>query len=260
MVPAFTRERKSTLLPDASLHRNLSLYAIAAGAAGVQLLALAQPSEAEVIYTSAHVVIGRNQIYSIDLNHDGANDFTIINTFSHNGFSYVRCHLKVVPDRGGAVVHASSDYGAAALPQGESIGFGGGFKPTIQVMAAKSAESGSTVTYGGWFGAENKYLGLNFKIDGQIHYGWARLNVRWNHEYRLVATLTGYAYETDPGKPIITGDTGGAPDEASLVQPKGAVSPQERIPTAGATLAELSLGAPGLSIWRRPPNQPYNGR
>ena len=147
MPQSLDRPRKPAHLA-VSLHRKLSRYAVAAGAAGVQVLALAQPSEAEVVYTSAHVVIGRNQIYSIDLNHDGDKDFTIINTFMRSAFSYARCHLKVVPNAGGAIVHDPSDYGAAALPQGASIGFGDGFEPTIQVMAAKSAEGGSTITYG----------------------------------------------------------------------------------------------------------------
>lgn len=247
MPESLALERKPALLA-VSLHRRLSHYAVAAAAAGVQVLALAQPSEAEVVYTSAHVVIGRNQIYSIDLNHDDDKDFTIINTFSRSGFGSVRCHLKVVPNGGGAVVHDASDYGAAALTQGASIGLGDGFEPTTQVMAAKSAESGSTVSYGGWLGAENKYLGLNFKIDGEIHYGWARLNVRWNHEYRLVATLTGYAYETDAGKPIIAGDTGGEPDEESQAKPVSSGSFIE----GGATLAALSLGASRFSFWQRP--------
>ena len=43
-------------------------------------------------------------------------------------------------------------------------------------------------------------------IDGQIHYGWARLSVQ--NVYRgIYDTLTGYAYETIPDKAIITGQT-----------------------------------------------------
>jgi len=47
------------------------MYALAASAAGVSLLALAQSSEAKVAYTKVHQVIGTNGIYSLDLNHDG---------------------------------------------------------------------------------------------------------------------------------------------------------------------------------------------
>jgi hypothetical protein len=249
MPRSIDRKKKPARLSGAINH-NLSLYALAAGAAGVQLLALAQTSEAEVVYTSAHVVIGRNQLYSIDLNHDGTKDFTILNTFSHSRFSYERCHLKVEPNGGGAVVPAYSDPWAAALRPGVPIGPGDGFQPTVEFMAAKSAEDGSTVTYGPWFGAKNRYLGLNFKIDGQVHYGWARLTVRWNQKYRIVATLTGYAYETEAGKAIIAGDTGGAADEESQAEPVSAVPQKAAQPSP--ILGALSLGVLGLSIWRRP--------
>jgi hypothetical protein len=242
------REKQPASLASAINH-NLSLYALAAGAAGVPLLALAQPSEAEVVYTSAHKVIGRNQLFSFDLNHDGINDFTIFNTFSRSG-TYVRFHLKVAPVSDGAIIYSSADYGAAALDKGASIAPGGAFRWTREVMAARSDEDGSIVTYGGWFGAKNKYLGLNFVIDGRVHFGWARLNVQWNRKFLIVATLTGYAYETVPGKAIIAGDTGGAADEESLTKPMGGFPQQEVRPAT--TLAALSLGAPGLSIWRRP--------
>ena len=78
MMKPVGRERKTTSLSD-SLQRNLSMYVVAAGAAGVQLLALAQPSEAEVVYTPAHVLILQDQKFAIDLNHDGIDDFTIHN-------------------------------------------------------------------------------------------------------------------------------------------------------------------------------------
>jgi hypothetical protein len=44
------RPRKTADLSD-SVHRQLNLYALAAGAAGVGMLALSQPTEAEIIYT-----------------------------------------------------------------------------------------------------------------------------------------------------------------------------------------------------------------
>ena len=61
---------------------------------------------------------------------------------------------------------------------------------------------------------------------------------------RFSATLTGYAYETIPGKAIIAGATKG-PDDAEPTASLKAPTP------APATLGMLALGAPGLSIWRR---------
>jgi len=51
---------------------------------------------------------------------------------------------------------------------------------------------------------------------------------------KITATLTGYAYESVPGKPIITGKTKG-PDVAT-VQP--------------ASLGHLAAGASGIPAWR----------
>ena len=43
------------------------------------------------------------------------------------------------------------------------------------------------------------YLGLKFTIRGKIHFGWARVKVD-TQQKPFSATLTGYAYETIPGK------------------------------------------------------------
>src|SRR5271169_5630435 len=64
---------------DAILERNLLLYAAAASAAGVGILAGAQPAEAEIVYTPAHLVITAHHKVALDLNHDGIADFTISN-------------------------------------------------------------------------------------------------------------------------------------------------------------------------------------
>ena len=65
-----------------SIHQQLNAYAIAAGAAGVSLLVLAQPADAKIIYTPAHVVIGRT--FPLDLNHDGIIDFWIVDGFNES--------------------------------------------------------------------------------------------------------------------------------------------------------------------------------
>ena len=49
-----------------SLYQHLHMYALAASAAGVSLLAMAQPSEAEIVYTPANVTIGTNIPVSIN--------------------------------------------------------------------------------------------------------------------------------------------------------------------------------------------------
>jgi hypothetical protein len=78
---------------------------------------------------------------------------------------------------------------------------------------------------------QDHYLGLAFTIRGKLHYGWARLNVSVGRRpLRINTKLTGYAYETIPNKPIITGKTKG-PDVITL----------ER-----GSLGALAAGATGL--------------
>lgn len=74
------RPRKPASRLSQSVHHRLNMYALAASAAGVGVLALAQPVDAKVIYTdSGSISIRWNHTYLLDLNHDGKTDFTIYN-------------------------------------------------------------------------------------------------------------------------------------------------------------------------------------
>jgi len=79
-------------------------------------------------------------------------------------------------------------------------------------------------------------------ILGQVHYGWARLSVTptENERAEITAVLTGYAYETIPNKPIVTGKTKG-PDVTTLPPAK----------LESATLGQLARGASQIPPWRR---------
>ena len=59
-----SRPRATAELPK-TLHEQLNMYALSAGAAGVGLLALAQPAEAKIVYTRSHRVIGINQHFNL---------------------------------------------------------------------------------------------------------------------------------------------------------------------------------------------------
>jgi hypothetical protein len=102
---------------------------------------------------------------------------------------------------------------------------------------------------GPWFnggkGVKNRYLGMKFKIKGRFHFGWARITITTtSHDF--TATLTGYAYETIPGKAIIAGHTKG-PDD-NVERQDTALT----VPTATqATLGMLALGVDGVALWRR---------
>jgi hypothetical protein len=225
-----------------SLTRRLSVYAAAAGAAGVSLAALATPAAGEVVYTGAHQQVNRDQGYAIDLNHDGLPDFVIQNMFKNLGSSYFSWQIGIRPSPGGEVIYKFHPYMAAGLLKGAVIGARGPFQPEQFIDMAvvfRLHSEGGTYSFGYWLDEQNLYAGLRFKINGEEHYGWARMTVAFNAKYNGFARLTGYAYETEPNTPITAGDTGkSGRDDASelliMVEPL-------REPGLGA----LALGAAG---------------
>ncbi len=255
-----TSSSKPVNLSD-SLYQHLHMYAVAASAAGVSLLATAQPSEAEIIYTPANKSIVENgpKVY-LDLDGDGVRDFYIRATFTTTSFNtWVKGALAVVPHKGDMIMGyfsaGQSLHVAYALPAGAVIGSKGKFPRGRRVMAYGGYQFASTYNgfcEGPWVNKKNRYLGLKFNIAGQVHFGWARLTetcTKAGHNHNggeNTAVLTGYAYETIANKAIVAGqqqendESIGQPDPTSLMQP-------EQTP---ATLGALAKGARGLCLWR----------
>jgi hypothetical protein len=260
---------RRTISLSSALEKSLSAYASAAVAAGVSLLAMANPAEAKIIYTPANTTIPVNNTGAalvLDLNHDGVADFSFVNSwhsFGHGSFSALSVGCAVVP--------VSSHNSTCRSPNNEIWGrgmasgrFASALRPSFKVGANKSyfqqgrkrqglyppygpiarmanatdiGSSGgfATRSQGQWLYTKHRYLGFRFTIGGQTHYGWARLAVTQTAKrHGIQATLTGYAYETIPNKPIITGKTKG-PDVLTL-QP--------------ATLGHLATGASATPVWR----------
>lgn len=232
---------RATARINFKLEKNLAAYIAAAGAAGVSLLA-AQPVEAKVVYTATNTVVGNGT--PIDLNNDGVADFTL-------GFHVLdkSIILAVDPIAKGNGVRSAGD-GAAAGFFGVPVGAGEKFVRTNGYSwGVFMADAGSySVTWfnGPWANATNRYLGLRFVVDGQTHYGWARLTVPDYIHGGNPVLLTGYAYETTPNKIILDGHTSG-PEKADYFAPSEMFTPVSQ----PASLAMLARGADALAIWRR---------
>jgi hypothetical protein len=248
-----SRPRRAANLSDSVQHK-LNMYALAASAAGVGALALAQPAEAKIVYTPAHVNIAGH--VNLDLNHDGIADFTIKTNVHHETFWMNVFSLR--QNRVWGNVRYGSKVSASALPPGVRVGLNQAkfqkgpscyTSPShyipCKIMSDIYRDATFSTTSRGfpWVNVTRGYLGLEFHIKGRIHYGWARLNRKSIIDNWV---LTGYAYETVPKKPIITGKTKGADDNIDE-QPDAAVL----APPTHATLGALAMGAHGLSIWRR---------
>jgi len=235
-----------------SVNHQLNMYALATGAAGLGVLALAPTADAKIVYTPAHtkVIFG----IPVDLNHDGIADFYLsedrhydvqvlgacqyLYRFSSGSFCSVGTRgpnaMITIADGPAGKFAAALRYGekiqnARYFAKGQRLGLGG----------YDSGSGSNTNWYGPWFnggkGVKHRYLGLKFKIKGRFHFGWARITVKIINTDEFEATLTGYAYETIPGKGIIAGKTKGS--DVITVDP--------------ASLGHLAVGAPAIPARRR---------
>jgi hypothetical protein len=224
-----------------SLVRRVNAYALVAGAAGVSVMALTQPSNAEIVYTPAHGNVPFNGVVPVDLNHDGIPDFK----FTIQSFAYHSFHatFEVLPMGNG--VMASSKGDAAPLPLGDQVGGSRVFKHNHATLARSSGFDYNSVyswhSGGPWANQQNRYLGVEFEIGGVTHYGWIRLSVTLKNFRQFTATITGFAYETVAGKAILTGQVA---SESSAVLPNSDLM-------AWPSLGAMALGSSGLQLWRR---------
>jgi hypothetical protein len=245
------RVQRTETVRDLALpyQRQLTSYALAAAAAGVSVLALTAPSEGKIVYRQAHRVIGDNASFNLDLTGGGTVDLTFENKHyslcTTDGICNSSQYLEVKMAGANQVVY--NVYGAVAMKPGMQIGPKNAWRGGIQRMASMLGGFGTSGVGGSWVNVKNRYLGVKFKIKGQTHFGWARLNVQIQVPQTITTTLTGYAYETIANKAITAGQTKGL-DNTGIEEPNASLtapSPQH------GTLGRLALGVPGLSIWRR---------
>ena len=231
----------------ASADQRMKVYAVAAMAAGVSVLALAQPAESEVVFTKRTIPLPGTVFVSLSMNNDGVDDFT----FYLSSFVYhsARRALYLKPFAGGGAVGSGS---ALELAPGAKVGPSAHFNSDSFVRIENShANFGYTSrgrsyynkTIEGKWGNNptDRYLGVRFLINGETHYGWIRLNVSIGPRSPLTATITAYAYETVPNKMIVVGKTSSA----------AAVESETKGLTGKPSLGALALGAEGLPLWRQ---------
>ncbi len=216
------------------------------------MLALAQPSEAEIVYTPTDIPIP----YSLDVNGDGTTDFffsatrsvTSSGTIRHRVFTRIYAN----PAEAG---NGFADNGSP-LPAGAPIGPSAKFYSHYFAMATGTyyfvnpgryapAKDGC---WGLWIKQPNRYLGLKFMISGEVHYGWARLSLTCSRG-QVEGRLKGYAYETIPNQGLKAGQKKEKLEDENWTDPAQPTPPSTPASTP-ATLGVLATGAPALSIWR----------
>lgn len=242
--------RKLPVLQQLSprLDKMIATYAMTASAVGVAMLAAASPAEGKIVYTKTRATITHiGNPYQLDLNNDGIVDFTI-------GFCSCQPYGTAVTIRsnnvGNMVIQQPGfSYSAAALISGAPIGPKQAFRSAyaaggLQLEAAiATASLQRTTSIGPWAGGvTGRYLGLKFMINGQAHYGWARMTIGKQLSH---VVLTGFAYETIANRPITAGQISGTAQH----EPKSAQMPA--LPQDGPSLGMLARGSEAIDIWRR---------
>lgn len=191
------------------------------------MLFWAQASQAAVIFVQPlqRIVLNNlnsaTQDYNIDLNGDGAFD---LQHDSSGRSSYLRTWggtrllgLRLpyegqswydslpYPLTTGVTIGADSP---ALFPQdGELAGWQ---SHPIGVPGVASLHVRYNIGSSGSFLGIRGYLGIEFLIDGQIHYGWMDLD---NYNY-FQTEIHGWAYESEPGMPILAGSV---PEPSTLL-------------------------------------------
>jgi len=228
---------------NSKLDKKLAAYMAVGAAAGAGIFAAASPAQAEVVYTPANLTL-KQGITPLDINNDGVADFR----FYRGGYGH-GSRLYVLQQDAKNLVFNSATFNAAPLPSGARIGPKGAFqededKAWFMAGWSEGLSGISSRSDGPWKQAQSTYLGLRFSVNGQTHYGWARMTV--NAKTGIVATLTGYAYETIPNKPILAGQTSGPVTNTRDLRMNLSIPANP-----SGTLGVLAAGADTLAIWRR---------
>ena len=226
-LAAYTLAARAALPEDVT--KRLAAYALAAGAAGVGVLALPEPAQADIIVSTTPIqwlagVCGCSPgIAFLPVNGNNVLKFFA----SGNDESFLTIHsLRVFNPRstsGAGVVPKRLANGALIGPgpfvSGTRLGFRSAHGTTFQ-------RTWTYHVFGSWLG-KSGYLGFKFPSKGHTHFGWADLKVGALGS----GSISKFAYDTVPGQFIEAGQTSAIPEPG--------------------TLSLLALGAAGLAVLRR---------
>jgi hypothetical protein len=192
----------------------LAAYSAMAGA----LIAAGTEADATIVYTDIDdVTIGIGEAYGLDVDQNEYVDFFMAaaeNSAGNWTWGYII---------GGSLSFSGSGYGNASnmfvgydgaiLPYGSALAAGDEIGPDADFLSNSTSGGAqvnwgwiasiySSITYGPFAGTTDRYLGVQFDIDGAVHYGWARLDVEVGP---ISITIKDMAYNDVAGEAILAG-------------------------------------------------------
>jgi hypothetical protein len=247
-------------IPSA-LSRRLDQHFFAYALAGAGAVTLAPPANAEIVYTPADVTF-TSGVQSIDLDHDGTNDFALLlDTYAGFYDAFGILSVSGHGNNGAGVLGRKVPRRAMAYAVAYAFPIGPDSPRrfvNVRTQRLEMARAGCYYNYGchsggQWANVVKRFLGFRFEINGEVHYGWARLSVRARtSDFPCVkAHFTGYAYETTPNKTILAGDTGLGADASIGSGDAEEANVEVNRTQEPPSLTLLSLGSLGLDAWRR---------
>ncbi len=259
-------QTKNPALPGTAEY-GLRWYCLAAAAASVSALALAQPAEGEIIIKNKTIPIPANSGVLLDLNGDGVTDFELF--FSNYYIGQYSVNYFTMEPRGAGNSVIGMTYSVSALLRGAKIGPAGPFIHTsagypihIEESTLCTQNCGGRTGYsfdqhlrGKWGGGHpNRFIGLKFQINGKTHYGWVRMTVTVKHQGTgkgptgsFSVTITEYGYESVANKSCGAGLAGAAAVAPDVVR-TSAKPELESVRKATPALGMLALGAEALPV------------
>ena len=198
-----------------NLHSRISKYTAVAGA-----VVSAAGAQAQVVYTDvnpdySHDAPQNNGFaeYLLDLNNDQTIDFVVASKDTVTPNAHVRFTFAAPYGAGNAVAGetpSAYDY-ALALDINTMVDSTLNWIAATNTMAY-NADSANPYNEN-WNGVTDKYLGLQFVVGGNTHYGWARLD---SYAIGDSIVLKDYAYEATPNVGIMTGNMGASLTETQI--------------------------------------------
>lgn len=190
-----------------NLLKKIGRYSSIAGAT-----ALATTANAGIVYTnidpdSTLVSAGDWESMTFDFNNDSQYDFS---AWQHKATSST--DYSAVYFAGGY-----EGYGTAGAYRYGDIVLDGGGRPALMNASEAISSNNSSIGYSGYVGrffpnsstgsgnysgTIDKYVGVHFWVNGDNHYGWARVDI---DTLLTSVTIKDIAYETTPGDSILAG-------------------------------------------------------
>lgn len=137
--------------------------------------------------------------YFIDLDNNGTYEFELRHFNPGGGHESVELHQNLHTNGNQKVLILSNGH-SKVLSESDTVGY---YSPQWGLD-----QYGILNTP--WYGPGDKYLGFRFKISGNWHYGWARVNMPSD---RFSFTIKDYAYNSVPGQSIIAGQATSGTEE-----------------------------------------------